>query len=88
MKRLSDETKEKLIKDWLWKSDGSGVLSYKVLVDEVTCKAEDERDKQWIKWGQGVCPHNEPSEDCFVPRGGCERCWNKLRRALKKEVSK
>ena len=46
----------------------------KVLTDEIQ-QARDEV----IEWMEKPCPHNEPSEDTFVNRGGCVRCISKLK---------
>ena len=50
----------------------------------VTRKAEDERDKEWIKWGDEPCPHKTTLLE-FRSRRYCEVCLQELKLALQEE---
>ena len=50
----------------------------------VARKAEQERDKEWIKWGEEDCP--------YIKHGGlptkntCRKCWQELKKLIEPDV--
>ena len=67
MKRLSETE--------IWKiSKRTPVEMPEVIL--VARKAEDERDKEWIKWSKEHCPHaGPPGDDPTQEKMYCVACW-------------
>ena len=83
MKQLSDEA---INKSYKIAEDASHYLTSNIEGKRaIARKAEDERDKEWIKWGEEYCQSgshtdNDVGNDMFpIPRRDCHYCWQELK---------
>ena len=88
MKRLSEEAIASAKDCELYYDIKSGELDCEVCSGncrQVARKAEDERDKEWIKWGEEYCQSgshtdNDVGNDMFpIHRRDCHYCWQELK---------
>ena len=82
MKRLSDEDMERL------RTFGLHGKAIPILhVEAIASKADDERDKEWVKWGDSECPHYEVTPYTIMKKNRpikryCPECWQELKQTI------
>ena len=76
--QLSDEGILSLIKETGWSLKRAESLNLISNYRTVARKAEKERTRQVVEWGEETCPHDLFGEGTQCYKHACDMCWQAL----------